>query len=268
MSHGALQAYATLKPAAVRWMLDAGTLSDLSAYGRLTASTREYVAAVARYDDEIGNLDWAAPPDWPLEDAVRRGGQLGRVRCVGTGLSAIEHQRRTIAGFLEATDLWPQLARCNPPYGPADSPFMPVLHGDTPEDFVRCAGMYEQAGVRLSDYEIVGVGSVCRRGSASEIAAIAAALAPLALALHWFGVELSAATAPSLTPYDVQIDGEWYAGGTASVNTGAWSTAARYRNRLPGCTHVSPRTGEPSRCTNCTAFASHWRGEKLGLFAA
>src|ERR1700733_1845068 len=41
--HAALQACTTLKPAVARWMLDAGTLADLSTHGRLVTSTREYV---------------------------------------------------------------------------------------------------------------------------------------------------------------------------------------------------------------------------------
>ena len=268
ISHRSLCGYDTLKPATGRWMLSSGSLGELCRYGRLVTSTRYYVAAVARYDAEIGGLDWAAPPDWPCHDAVLRGGHLGELACAGTALSAGEHQTRTVDGFLEVTRIWPELAHQESPCGPAASPFMPVVHGVDPEDFIHCAQLYEDAGVRLADHQVVGVGSVCQRNSSAEIAEIAAALAPLGLALHWFGVKLATTTAASLTSYDVDIDGKRYDAGTVSLNTGAWSAAASHRERLPGCTHVNPRTGKPSQCTNCPVFASAWRRQKLDLFAA
>jgi len=39
----------------------------------------QYVAAVRRYRDEIGNLDWAAPQDWMFthpSDTCRNRGRL------------------------------------------------------------------------------------------------------------------------------------------------------------------------------------------------
>ena len=46
-----------------RWALDSGAFSELSAYGRWTLTLEQYVAAVRRYRDEVGQLDWAAPQD-------------------------------------------------------------------------------------------------------------------------------------------------------------------------------------------------------------
>jgi hypothetical protein len=39
---------------------------------------------------------------------------------------------------------------------------MPVLQGWTAGDYWRCADRYDRAGVRLEDYPVVGLGSVCR----------------------------------------------------------------------------------------------------------
>ena len=54
-------------------------------------------------------------------------------------------------------DLWPQ-------YSDEECPFMPVLQDEVgnPDSYLRHAGMYGEAGVRLRDYPVVGVGSVCR----------------------------------------------------------------------------------------------------------
>jgi len=42
---------------------------------------------------------------------------------------------------------------------------MPVLQGwAAPGDYCRCADLYDKAGVRLEDYPVVGLGSVCFPG--------------------------------------------------------------------------------------------------------
>ena len=54
------------------------------------------VRAVRRYDDEIGELNWAATQDMPCEVEV-----LWR-----TGLSVRDYQRRTVENFAELQMLW------------------------------------------------------------------------------------------------------------------------------------------------------------------
>jgi hypothetical protein len=80
---------------------------------------RQYVAAVRRYDDEIGSLERAAPRDLTCEVAV-----LQR-----TGLSVREHQRRTVDNFVELQMHWDD---------DNTSPFMPVIQGDSPGSHLRC----------------------------------------------------------------------------------------------------------------------------------
>ena len=46
------------------WALDSGGFTELTQAGRWTISAREYVAATARYDQEIGKLGRAACQDW------------------------------------------------------------------------------------------------------------------------------------------------------------------------------------------------------------
>ena len=65
------------------------------------------MAAVRRYRDEIGGLEWAAPMDWMCEPFM----------LAKTGLTVAEHQARTVANYLELRSLAPEL------------PFVPVLQG-------------------------------------------------------------------------------------------------------------------------------------------
>jgi hypothetical protein len=54
----------------------------------------------------------------------------------------------------------------------------------------RCIDLYAQAGVRLADYPLVGLGSVCRRQATGEITEIVRSLG-VVLRLHGFGVKTS-----------------------------------------------------------------------------
>ena len=57
-----LRRHVNCHPATVPgWCLDSGGFSELQMNGRCTVSGREYVARVARYDREVGRLEWAAP---------------------------------------------------------------------------------------------------------------------------------------------------------------------------------------------------------------
>lgn len=113
VSHVTLAPYKTLHRATGPWGLDSGGFSELAAAdqprgaARWRTSPEEYVQAVARYAEEIGHLEWAAPQDWMCEPAMIHGGQVGMVEVAGTGLSVAEHQARTVANFLELRELWP-----------------------------------------------------------------------------------------------------------------------------------------------------------------
>jgi hypothetical protein len=167
ISHKRLCRYKRLPVARCRWALDSGAFSELSGHGLWTLTPEEYVAAVRRYRDEIGHLDWAAPQDWMCEPFI----------LAKTGLSVEEHQRRTVANYLQLMDLAPDL------------PFVPVLQGWTLEEYLCCAALYEAAGVDLAAQPIVGVGSVCRRQGTDEVGEIIRELSGRGLRLHGFGLK-------------------------------------------------------------------------------
>jgi hypothetical protein len=64
VSYGRLRSYKALRQGMVGWILDSRGFSELSQHGRWTIPAERYVADVARYDAEIGGLQWASPQDW------------------------------------------------------------------------------------------------------------------------------------------------------------------------------------------------------------
>jgi len=157
----------TLPRARSSWALDSGGFTELSRYGRWATSAGAYADDVARYRDEIGQLEWAAPQDWMCEPWI----------IAKTGLSVTEHLHRTVDNYLTLRMI------------ASDLPFVPVLQGWRLEDYLRCADMYAAAGIDLTMQPLVGLGSVCRRQSTGEIGAIVATLAGYGLSLHGFGVK-------------------------------------------------------------------------------
>lgn len=238
VSHRRLSRIRTLRPARVQWALDSGGFSELSLFGEWRTSPREYAEAVARYDREIGRLEWAAPQDWMCEPQI----------TAKTGLTEAEHQRRTVANLLELGGLWPQ-------FSDEDDPFMPVLQAGPGNagGYLRCAEMYEAAGIRLAGYPVVGVGTVCRIQDTALIGRVARALRPLDLALHWFGVKLSGL--PGIWPPEERADS------LTSFDSMAWSYEARRMPALPGC------TGHKN-CANCPKAARRWRDRVMASVAA
>ena len=259
VSYGTLRKVRQPRRGRVPWILDSRGFSELSQHGRWTIPAEDYVRDVARYDAVIGGLQWAAPQDWMCEDAIIHGGTGGRVHCVGTGLSVAEHQRRTVANFRELTSLWPH-------YSDRPCPFIPVLQGDTPASYLRCYQMYLDAGVELGDeYRLAGVGSVCRLQSTRQISALARTLGPLNLGLHWFGLKLTGLKRPEILR---DITSPYVYDGTRSLDSATWSLDARHGTRLPGCTHVSRKTGLPSKCNNCPRYATRWQGRVAAAITA
>ncbi|MEU4513231.1 hypothetical protein AB0G05_27355 [Nonomuraea wenchangensis] len=241
ISHRVLRKYKRL-PAPPHWpfwrpgiplrhvAIDSGAFTELSLYHEFVTTPEEYVAALARYDDELTVLDWAAPQDWMCEPWM----------LAKTGLTVAEHQRRTVANFLRLTELWPEVSD-------ADCPVMPVLQGWTVDDYLACVALYAEHGVRLAeDYEIVGVGSVCRRQASAEIGDIFRTLAALDLPLHGFGVKLA-----GLRRYGRYL---------VTADSMAWSYAGRRTPTRCGSTRHKSEA-------NCQVFALDWR-ERVEQVAA
>ncbi len=230
VSHRRLAGRKTFPKAIAPWALDSGGFSELSLYGEWRTTPEEYVAAVRRYDLEIGQLEWAAPQDWMCEP----------VMLAKTGLTVTEHQKRTVDNFVRLQRLWAGLTD-------DESPFMPVLQGWELADYLACADLYTAAGVDLRDYPLVGLGSVCRRQATSEIGEIVAAVRAAVdpdLPLHGFGVKTL-----GLTRYADQLE---------TADSMAWSFDGRRSEPMAGC------TGHKN-CANCLRYALAWRDRVLDL---
>ncbi|MFI5891969.1 hypothetical protein ACIA5D_17850 [Actinoplanes sp. NPDC051513] len=233
VSHRRLAGRTRLPRARVSWALDSGGFSELALYGGWRTGPGEYVAAVHRYDKQIGSLGWAAPQDWMCEPFM----------LAKTGLTVEEHQRRTVANFLELRDRWQRLdPSCELRAMPEHCVFMPVLQGWTLLDYLRCARMYAEAGINLSRYPLVGVGSVCRRQATGEIGEIFEALSSRGIAMHGFGVK----------KHGLRLYGHLL----SSADSMAWSFEARRAARLDDC------SGHRN-CANCLRYALRWREETL-----
>jgi hypothetical protein len=226
VSRRALQRMKTLPRARGSWALDSGGFSELSIHGEWKLGARDYVALVRRYRDEIGSLAWAAPQDWMVEPTM-----LQR-----TGLTVAEHQRRTIANFLELRAIAPEL------------PFIPVLQGWALGEYWRHVDAYLATGVDLHALPLVGVGTVCRRQTTSMASTLLSSLAAEGLKLHGFGFKRT---------------GLLSAGGRmlASADSLAWSYHARREPPLPEC------RGRHMNCANCPRFALEWRADTLEMLA-
>lgn len=227
LSHHQLKTRKSPFPKALtRWALDSGGFSELDRHSRFETTPKEYVAAVRRYSEELGSLDWASPQDWMCEPWM----------IAKTGLSIAEHQRRTVENFLLLTELAPEL------------PFIPVLQGWELKDYVTCLGLYLENGVDLRNYPTVGIGSVCRRQSTDQIGEIFERLSRDGLKMHGFGVK-SAGVAK-------------YGQHLTSADSMAWSYRARRKahdDRAAGTEKTCPKTN----CANCLHFALEWRASLL-----
>lgn len=225
VSHRRLTCRRTLPRATCHWALDSGGFSELSLYGTWRTTPAEYHTAVRRYDEEIGELGWAAPQDWMCEPIM-----LAR-----TGLTVAEHQRRTVDNFVLLQDLWGDRIT---------SPYMPVLQGWDRDDYLRCIDLYEAAGVQLDEYPVVGVGSVCRRQATTEIVTILTAIRQVdpGMPLHGFGVKVKGLQQAAHL--------------LECADSMAWSYDARRSAPLRGCT-------THRNCASCLPYALAWRGRVL-----
>lgn len=196
------------KPAA-GWALDSGAYTELDRHGGWRMTAREYADLVGRFR-EMGHLEWAAPQDWMCEPHV-----LAR-----TGLTIQQHQARTVFNFLGLRHRLGDLV-------------IPVLQGWERDDYLRCAELYETAGVDLMQEHTVGLGTVCRRQNTAEAGKIVRALK--GLRLHAFGVKIT-----GLASFGDAI---------VSADSMAWSYAGRH-DRLTGCSHKN--------CANCIRYAVRW----------
>jgi hypothetical protein len=204
VSRAALSRYKTMPRARTGWMLDSSAFSRLSMDGSWdSVPPTAYVADVRRYQQEIGNLEYAAIQDWMCEPFI----------LAKTGLTLREHQRRTVTSYLALRELAPEV------------PWMPVLQGWGTSDYLHCAEMYDHAGVDLRRMPLVGVGSICRRQATGAALHILTVLASEGIRLHGFGYKVQGL--------------EKAASVLESADSMAWSYAARREPPLSGCPHAN-----------------------------
>lgn len=204
------------------WALDSGGFTELDQRGEWTVSADEYGGAVYRFMMDIGTPPmFCAPQDWMCEPRVR----------AKTGLTIADHQELTIDSVRYLRREFPH------------APWIPVLQGWHPKDYLAHLAQYQAAGFDLATEPLVGLGSVCRRQSTAEIGAIVTMLHAHGLRLHGFGVKRA-----GLAKYGHML---------ASADSLAWSYTARAdKVKLPGCEHDGP-------CNNCLRYALQWREDTL-----
>jgi hypothetical protein len=196
------------------WALDSGAFSEVSLNGKWNLSVKAYAEEIRICEIEIGRLQWAAPMDWMCEPWIIR----------QTGKSVKEHIALTVDNFLELRQ-------------EVGNTVIPVLQGWHIDDYLYCYDLYQTNGIDLGEEPVVGVGSVCRRQSSSEIEMIFQALSELDIQMHGFGVKYE-----GLVLYGDLID---------SADSMAWSFKARTEVPLEGHTHKS--------CSSCIDYALLWR---------
>lgn len=225
--------------AVTTWALDSGGFSELQMFGWWQTPAMQYSSEVRRWRDRIGGMEWAAIQDWMCEEIVITGGVTKKgIVFKGTGLSVKEHQQRTIHS-------WHLLRQLAP-----DLPWVPVLQGQRPDDYLDHVEQYRASGADLKTLPLVGVGSVCRRQGMAEAMHILLPLAAMGLKLHGFGFKLTGLKMGAAL--------------LESSDSMAWSYGARMSPRSPGCTHIFGRgksKGDPSPCNNCPAYARKWYDE-------
>lgn len=219
-------------------LLDSGGFTELKEHGRWRLSAAQYVTEIRRQLEQLGRdaVVAIAQQDWMCETVVIDGGHTKDGRFVGTRalldperrLSLDEmirqHQRLTVANFVELRELAPDL------------PIFPVLQGQSLPQYLRHLAMFTAVGVRFGDEPLVGLGSVCRRQGTQETADLVRALAAYGLRLHGFGVG-----ARGLSLYGTQV---------ASIDSNAFSYHGRRRGLCPH--------GAVKWEANCPVNAREW----------
>jgi hypothetical protein len=223
--------------------IDGGAFGKLSSIGKMTdearlafldewANSAEAHAHKARKAiDGLGRkwVEWVGPQDWMCEQFM-----LDK-----TGLTVEEHQRRTVANYVE-------LCRIAP-----DVPWLPVIQGYTLAEYLRCVEMYRSAGVDLTEVERVGIGSVCRRQATREGVDIIVALLRMGIRVHAFGFKLDGLKMLRT----ILTDAEW---SQLTADSAAWSKHAwKGQILMPG--HYHGRITK--NCANCTVYADARRVE-------
>lgn len=202
--------------------IDSGGFTELKMFGGWKTTPMEYVEDLKRLQNLGLEISWASPQDWMVEEIMLK----------KTGLTVKEHQKRTVENLIKLRSLTKEIH------------FIPVLQGQTINDYFNHFELYEEANFNLRNEKIVGVGSVCRRQSSDEIGSIMKALSSKNLNLHGFGVKKG-----GISKYGDHL---------FSSDSLAWSFGARYsKKRCSKCQKMKKPTSK--NCANCLEYALEWR---------
>jgi hypothetical protein len=191
---GARPCRGTPRRATVPVFLDSGAYSELDKHGRWTRTLAQFIAAVRRSCAALETVRWVGIQDWMCEPWI----------LAKTGLSLAEHQRRTVASYLDLRAAAPEV------------PWLATLQGFTLADYLACAEAYARAGVDLAALPLVGLGSVCRRSGTAELVGILDGLARELPGVLFHG-------------YGVKSEGVLQScAGLRSVDSDAWSSRGRH----------------------------------------
>jgi hypothetical protein len=188
------------------WMLDSGAFTEISTHGHYRSEPRDYVAQVRRWS-RCGRMVAAVTQDYMCEPFI----------VARTGLTIREHQLLTVDRYHELSRLAPDL------------PWMPVLQGYEPGDYVRHIIDY---GRLLPHGRWIGVGSVCKRNSdpsSIEDVLLAIHRARPDLRLHGFGLKKTALASGIVRQL------------LFSADSMAWSWSARKQGRNANCPEEAAR---------------------------
>lgn len=220
-----------------RWALDSGGFTELSMFGRWVTPAMQYSSEARKWSDAVGRPHFCAPQDWMCEPQM-----LAR-----TGLCVSSHQQLTTSNYLLLRQLAPDL------------PWLPVLQGWEPADYLAHAAQYRSYGVDLRDAPLVGVGTMCRRQASDQAVDVVRALWRDGLTrLHGFGLS----TLGLRRLWDL----------LESADSMAWSQSARrdasrarrgLARRWPCPAGVHTDTSHRSGCNNCLPGALAWRARVL-----
>jgi hypothetical protein len=205
--------------------LDSGGFSELSLFGKWTITPDEYIQEVRRLQNDCNiSFNWIAQQDWMTEPPI-----LDK-----TGLSILQHQENTITNYLYLIDIAPDLH------------IIPVLQGQTIDDYLHHVYLFSNAGIDLTSLPVVGLGSVCRRQNTKEIEQIVSILFSMGISLHGFGVKIQ-----GIKRYSHMLK---------SADSMAWSFNARYNKEHCSIHMIKPKT---LNCANCFQYALEWRSKVI-----
>ena len=229
---------ATFPRALGPWVLDSGGFMQLLKTGRWQFTVDEYLQRIAMYQEEIGNLAWAAPMDYMCEWDIRHG--AGNQYQFTPSTSILCHQLLTTENVMLARQRWPL-------FGDGPCPVKLVIQGWHKDDYLAHIDLYRSEGIDLAAESVVGLGSVCRRSSTPSIIRLVSAITDEVpgIRLHGFGVKREGLRAVGHLLH--------------SADSMAWSMDALHEPPLPGHTH--------QHCQNCFDYAMQWSDDTAAIFA-